>query len=217
VFHTASSHIRFRGSLAPLIRSLGQGPMPRAPLGLRDSGRAQSAVPRAPSPGDLVALVVQPVRGVEHAFRRGRAGHVPSRASAFAGACAVFVQVIRGVVHARIRGYARRTEMEACACTARQAGEIAVGTRVKRARRRKTADRWQHDGGIAADAGTDGCRLGRIDGIPRTGRRRPGMLRVRRTSASHTQHRSNHNHMAHRPTIARWITKRSFVEQSHMG
>jgi hypothetical protein len=39
VFHTASSLIKFRGSLAALIRSLGLGPMLRAPLGLRDLGR----------------------------------------------------------------------------------------------------------------------------------------------------------------------------------
>src|SRR5579863_6518881 len=89
----------------------------------RSSRRAQRAVAVARTAGDLVAVVVQPVGGVEHAARarRARAG-APLRARALDGACARAIGV--AVEHAAVGRRARTAEVEARAGATRQAREV---------------------------------------------------------------------------------------------
>ena len=182
-----------------------------------ESGRAQSAVALAAAIPDLVAAMVQPVRWREHALRGRHARRAPLHARALTRLRALLVRAIGRIVHAQIRRRAGRTEMEAGPRAARQTREVRARARVKYTRRSRATDVRHHHGGVPTRSVTDRCRLARFADLRRSRRWRTGMFGVGRVTTSHDQRSNNHDHMAHRAVIARWFTKRSFVERSHLG
>src|SRR5262249_27285712 len=117
-----------------------------------DSGRAERAVALARATGDVVAVLVQPARGIEHALRSRCARRAPGLAQTFGALGALLVALRGGVVHARRFRHARRAEVEARARAAGETREVLVDARVIGAGRRRAADIGERDRCRAAAA-----------------------------------------------------------------
>ena len=106
----------------------------------RGSGRAQRAVARARSAGDLRAGAMQAVLRIEHATRGRRARHAPRRAATLDDARALLVGSRGRIEHAGIGGRAGAADVKARAVTAREARVVRRCRCVVDAGRRQASD-----------------------------------------------------------------------------